>query len=141
MAPGMTPFAEPGGNPPAVATTGGGEEPTASAELSIVLLPAGSGHAAGQPGLTRLLPRGVALHLRVGVPAKNASAMMRMVGSLAGATIWIAAWLGTVTVTLAAEIPAGMSPCWLIGSLGAELAGFAVIAAIVRSRRVRDSQE
>ncbi len=135
MAPGLTPFAEPGGNPPAAVANGGDEEPSASAELSIVLLPAGPGGGAWHSAMARLLPQGVAFYLRVGVPGGDAGTMMRMVGSLAGTAIWTVAWLIAVAVTLAAEIPAGMSPGWLVGSLSAELAGFAVIAAC--SRRIR----
>ena len=139
MGAGLTPFPRPSGNPPTVATNGSGEEPTASADLSIVLLPTGSGDTGGSL-LTRLLPWQVALHLRVRVPAKNATGMMRMVGSLAGTTIWIVGWLVTLAVILAAEIPAGVPAEWVIGSLVADLAGLAVIAAIIHSRR-KDAQD
>jgi hypothetical protein len=67
--------------------------------------------------------------------------MMRMVCSLASASIWAAVWLISVVVTLAIEVPAGIPPGWMIGSLAAEATGFAVIATTARSKQVRSRRK
>lgn len=120
--------------PTAPAASADEEKPSATAELSVVLLPAG--RAAGQAGgiggfLARLLPGGAGMQMKVAVPPREAGGMIAMVRDVSVAVGWAAA----AAVTVAVAVPAGMSAAGIAALLAAELAGFITLGAVTRIRR------
>jgi hypothetical protein len=122
----------------------GDEEPSALAELHIMLIPASD--PADDPKKQEIVPlgnsadavnwlvklarrAGLGVQFRCVVPPEHAGGMLAMIRS--------ATWAATVVVTLAIAVSAGVPYPVLITILAIELGGFAVSALSARRKRGR----
>lgn len=115
------------------------EEPTAVAELHVVLIPASVGDQVSPDlkppnRIAALLRRsGIGAALRLAVPPSEASQMLAVVERTANSLIWAITMIATLTIAVAWHLSATVT----IVTIAFELAGLITILLATRRRRRR----